>query len=51
MPCSAGRIHTGRSTASRPGTATCSPIATAVQAATGQRRSPWSGAARPAAPR
>ena len=40
MPCSAGRIHTGRSTASRPGTATCSPIATAVQAATCQRRSP-----------
>jgi len=37
---SAGRIPTGRSTASRPGTATCSPIATAVQAATCQRRSP-----------
>ena len=40
MACSAGTIHTGRSTPSRPGTAACSPIATAVQAATCQRRSP-----------
>jgi len=40
MPSSAGRIQTGRSTASRPGTATCNPIATAVQAATCQRGSP-----------
>ena len=35
-----------RSTASRPGTATCSPIATAAQAATCQRRSPLVRAAR-----
>ncbi len=40
-PCAAGSTQDGLTSTSLSGTATCSPMATAVATATGQRSSPW----------
>ena len=40
-PCATGRIHDGLTRTSLSGTATCSPMASAVVMVTGQRSSPW----------